>query len=61
LIILGVWLWQDWLSVIMMKGVAEEDKVYILATRLGIIVLFLVLSFVLRWAWRTRQKQTDNL
>jgi hypothetical protein len=61
LIILGVWLWQDWLSIIFMKGVAEENKVYILATRVGIVVLFLILSFVLRWAWRKRQKQADNL
>ena len=40
LVILGMWLWQEWIPVIMMKNVAEADKPFVLATRMGLLAGF---------------------
>ncbi len=55
LIILFVWLWQDWLSVILMENVSPENKPYVLATRVGLVGLFGVLAYLVHIAWRKRR------
>jgi len=54
--ILGMWLWQEWLPVILMKNVAVANKPFILATRLGLLLIFLVLALLVKIAWRYKGK-----
>lgn len=61
LLILGVWFWQDWRPIFMLKGVAEADKIYVLSARIGIIVLLLVMVGLIRVAWRHRDKENAIL
>ncbi len=57
-VVLGVWLWQDWMPVIRMKGVAPADRGYVLATRAGMAALFVVLAVLVWMAWRRRRPAT---
>ena len=57
LIILGAWFYQEGFSKIMMKGVSAENRIYILATRLGLLAMFVILAFMVRAAWRRRYKR----
>ncbi|MFZ5799775.1 MAG: sodium-dependent transporter [Candidatus Omnitrophota bacterium] len=52
--ILGSWLFQQWMPVIMMKDVAAENLPYILATRLGLALLFVVLAILVKIVWRKK-------
>jgi SNF family Na+-dependent transporter len=51
LTILGLWLYQDWLPVILLKGVSAADRPYVLGTRIGLLVLFAGLAVLVRVAW----------
>ena len=53
--ILGMWLWQEWLPIIFMKGVSPAARPYILATRLGLALIFAVLAILVRVAWRRKR------
>jgi len=57
LLILGFWFFQQGLPTIMMKAVSAESRIYILATRLGLVVLFIILAFLVRSAWKIRYKK----
>jgi SNF family Na+-dependent transporter len=54
--ILGMWFWQEWLPVIFMKNVAAANKPFILATRLGLLLVFLTLALLVKIAWRYKRK-----
>ncbi len=54
-IILGVWLFQEWLPLIMMKNVAASDQLYILLTRAGLLFLLCVLAGLVHFAWKKRK------
>ncbi|MEE9443377.1 MAG: sodium-dependent transporter [candidate division Zixibacteria bacterium] len=60
LAILGTWFVQDWVDVILMRGVAEEDMPYILGTRIGLVIVFLVLCILVRIAWQKRKRETGS-
>jgi len=54
LVILGTWFVQQGLSTIMMENVKAEDAPYVLGTRIGLLVLFLVLAVLVRiWHRKT--------
>ncbi|MBF0594648.1 MAG: sodium-dependent transporter [Candidatus Omnitrophica bacterium] len=53
--ILGMWLFQEWLPVILMSSVPSSDKPYVLATRLGLIGFFIILAFLVKVAWRRKE------
>ena len=55
--ILGAWLYQDWLKVIFMEGVPPENRIYILATRLTLLIMFIVLAVLVRHAWRRKYRE----
>ena len=55
LIVLAAWFIQDWLPVIRMDNVPAENSPYILATRVGLLLLFLVLAIMVKIAWRKRK------
>ncbi|HBG28311.1 MAG: sodium:calcium symporter [Planctomycetes bacterium GWF2_41_51] len=57
LTILSVWCWQDWRSVILMQKVAPENKPFVLATRIGLVIFFVVLAYLVRRSWRQRSKK----
>ncbi|MBF0122773.1 MAG: sodium-dependent transporter [Candidatus Omnitrophica bacterium] len=57
IIIIGMWLWQEWIPVILMKNISEGDKPYVLATRLGLMGLFALLGFLVKIAWRRKRAQ----
>ena len=55
LAILGFWFWQEWLPIIFMKNVPGENRPYILFTRVVLAILFIVLGYLVRRAWRGRK------
>jgi SNF family Na+-dependent transporter len=54
-IILGMWFKQEWLPVIIMKNVTGQDKPFIFATRLGLLLLFIILGILVKIAWGSRK------
>lgn len=57
LFILGFWLWQDWTGIILMKNVPKENVPFVLATRIGLLVFFGVLSFLVWHIWRKKGRK----
>ncbi|MBU0573970.1 MAG: sodium:calcium symporter, partial [Candidatus Margulisbacteria bacterium] len=55
-IILGAWFFQQGLPVILMKGVSSENVPYVLATRLGLIGLFIAIAILVRIAWYRKKR-----
>jgi SNF family Na+-dependent transporter len=60
LVILGAWLWQEWLPIILMKNVKSPDRPYVLATRLGLLALFVILALLVKLAWRRKKAQLEK-
>lgn len=58
--ILGMWFWQEWLPIIFLKNVPEANRPYVLATRIGLIVIFLVLAVLVKIAWRRKRFVSGN-
>ncbi len=61
LIILGLWLWQEWLPIIFMKNVAQNNKVFVLGTRIGLIAVFVILAVLVKLAWRRRRLEKERI
>ena len=57
LVVLGAWFFQEWLPIIRMDNVPPENRAYVLATRIGLVFLFLTLSVLVNIAWRKRKKE----
>jgi len=55
--ILGMWLKQEWLSIILMKNITEADKPFIFCTRLGLLSGFTALAVMVKIAWSRRKRQ----
>ncbi len=53
-IILGVWISQEWLPVIVMKNVPEADKPYVLGTRIVLASILILLAAAVKIAWHRR-------
>jgi len=60
LVILGFWFYQEGLPTIMLKGVSEADKPFVLWTRLGLLGLFVVLAILVKIAWRKRAREAQK-
>jgi len=54
--ILGMWVKQEWLRKILMQDVSSADKIFVLATRLGLLIIFLILAILVKIAWARREK-----
>ena len=62
LIVLGTWFWQDWTKVILMRNVSQENRPYVLATRIGLVIFFSVLALLVQRIWQRRaQKQKEGI
>jgi NSS family neurotransmitter:Na+ symporter len=53
--ILGMWFWQQWLPVILMKNVSAADRLYVLGTRVGLLLMFIVLGIMVKIAWNRKK------
>jgi hypothetical protein len=53
--ILGAWFWQEWVPIIFMKNVAPACRPYILATRFGLLAVFILLCALVKIAWRRKK------
>jgi SNF family Na+-dependent transporter len=61
LLLMGFWAWQEWGTVILMKNVSAENKPYIFATRIGLLIFFGLLTYLVRHSWHKRkQKEADR-
>ncbi len=60
LLILGFWLAQDGIPVILMKNVDPSVKPFILGTRIALIGIFGVLCVLVKIAWRKRKKELSS-
>ena len=54
LIILVSWFFQNGIPFIMMKDVPDSNRPYILATRLGLLMLFITLAIFVKITWQKR-------
>jgi SNF family Na+-dependent transporter len=62
LFILGLWFWQDWTGIILMKNVPRENIPFVLGTRIGLLIFFGVLAFLVWYIWQRReQKQKEGM
>ncbi len=56
LVIISVWMWQEWLAIIVLKNIASADKPYVIGTRIGLVVLLAAIATGVKTAWSRRSK-----
>ncbi len=61
LVILGVWLWQEWWPIITMQRVSVADKPFVLATRAGLALVFLVLGVLVKVSWDRKKARLERM
>jgi len=59
--ILGFWFFKEGLPVILLKGISGEDRFYILATRLFLVLIFIIIAFMVRFAWRRKRLLEERI
>jgi hypothetical protein len=59
LFILGFWLVEDWLPIMLLQGVKSADLPFVLGTRLGLVLLFLALMIMVRQSWKQRKSRRE--
>jgi SNF family Na+-dependent transporter len=55
--ILAFWFYQEWTPVILMKGVSEANRPYIIGTRLMLIGMLLLIALLVKVALKTRGRE----
>ncbi|MFH1394811.1 MAG: sodium-dependent transporter [Candidatus Omnitrophota bacterium] len=55
LIILGAWFFKEWLPIIRMDNVSLANRPYVVATRCGLFLIFIILAVLVKIAWRKRR------
>ncbi|MGB2599359.1 MAG: sodium-dependent transporter [Candidatus Omnitrophota bacterium] len=55
LAVLAAWFFQDWLPIMRMDNISPENAPYIMATRVGLLLLFLALAIMVKVAWKKRR------
>lgn len=61
LVVLGAWFLQEWLPIIRMDNVPDANRGYILATRVGLLLIFLVIAILVKIAWRKRKTKGKSI
>lgn len=56
LFILGMWMYQQWFDVIFMKNIPQGNKMFILFTRFGLILIFIILGILVKLAWDKKKR-----
>jgi len=59
--ILGMWFWQEWLPIIFMKNVSKANRPFILGTRLGLLLVFIILAILVKIAWRRKKAASERI
>jgi len=59
LVVLGAWFFQEWLPIIRMDNVTAADRPFILGTRAGLWIIFLVLAVMVKVAWKRKRTRGD--
>ncbi|HLF19134.1 MAG TPA: sodium-dependent transporter [Candidatus Omnitrophota bacterium] len=57
LAILVMWLWQEWLPILLFQNIEEANRPYIITTRVGILLSIALLVILVRIAW---QRKTEG-
>ncbi|MEW5757852.1 MAG: sodium-dependent transporter [Candidatus Omnitrophota bacterium] len=52
--ILGMWFCQEWLPIIFMRNVLPENKNFVLGTRIGLLLIFIILVMLVKIAWKKK-------
>lgn len=60
LLILGFWFFQQGIPTILMKGVSQADKPYILGIRLMLLGMLFTLAIMVKIAWKKRKTRLRN-
>jgi len=60
-VILGMWFWQEWLPIILMKNVSAANRPFIFGTRAGLLLIFIVLAVLVKIAWRKKRRAIANI
>jgi SNF family Na+-dependent transporter len=60
LFILGFWLLEDWLPIMLLKGVSSANLPYVICTRLGLGLLLLALVIMVRQSWKQRKLKGEK-
>ena len=60
LFILGFWLLEDWLPIMLLKGVSSANLPFVISTRLGLGLLLLALVIMVRRSWRQRKLRGER-
>jgi SNF family Na+-dependent transporter len=58
--ILGMYFWQELIPMLKLEKVSEADKPYVLATRAGLILCFIVLAVLVKLAWKKKNYQLEE-
>ncbi|MDD4012722.1 MAG: sodium:calcium symporter, partial [Candidatus Omnitrophica bacterium] len=53
--VLAAWFLQEWLPIIRMDNVPEANRPYVIATRAGLCVIFIVIAVMVKIAWKKRE------
>jgi len=59
--ILALWFWQEWFPIIFMKNVSPANRPFILTTRLGLLLIFLILALLVKIAWRRNRILAEKM
>jgi SNF family Na+-dependent transporter len=59
--ILGMWFKQEWLPIILMKNVSFADRPFVLSTRLGLLIIFLILAILVKVAWQKKKNLKEKI
>lgn len=60
LVILSVWLWQEWMPVIRMENVSAESRPYVLGTRVVLALMLAALALAVKLAWKRRRARGED-
>jgi len=61
LTVLGAWFFQEWMPIISMSNVSPGNRPYIVATRIGLCVLFLILGIMVKIAWKRKRVRENKI
>ncbi len=59
--ILGMWFWQEWLPIILLKGVSASNMPFIISTRAGLFIILLTLIILVKIAWSRKITASENI
>ena len=60
-VILGMWFVQEWLPIIFMKNVSLGNRPFILGTRIGLFLIFLILAVLVKFAWGRKTAKEERI